>query len=222
MAQERQKLTKAELEEDRFLEWILEAAEYVKARAQLFIGLAVGLVVVAVVVNLLLQSQKDAKLEAEGLLGKALISEQTSQPEQTIELCQRLLREYAGTEAAGKATVVLANRYFDQAKFAEANQLYQSYLNDYGSLDILVYAAWSGLASCLEAENQLVPAADKYRDFAQTYPDNKETSLALWEAARCYGLAGDRQQQQALLERLSQEYRDLPVGGWARQEIKAF
>ncbi|MBT4386247.1 MAG: hypothetical protein HOD27_05330, partial [Betaproteobacteria bacterium] len=42
MAGESQKLSKEELREDEFVEWIMQAVAYVKARTQLFAGGVVG------------------------------------------------------------------------------------------------------------------------------------------------------------------------------------
>ena len=42
MQERKQRVTKTELEEDEFLEWVLRAIEYLKQRSQLFIGGAVA------------------------------------------------------------------------------------------------------------------------------------------------------------------------------------
>ena len=47
MQERKQRVTKAELEEDEFLEWVLRAIEYLKQRSQLFIGGAVAIVAVS-------------------------------------------------------------------------------------------------------------------------------------------------------------------------------
>lgn len=42
MSSEHRKLSKSELREDEFVEWIMQAVEYVKERARLFVGGAVA------------------------------------------------------------------------------------------------------------------------------------------------------------------------------------
>ena len=219
MPRETKKITKSELREDQFVEWILKASDYVQERLRIFAGGAAGVVVLMVVVHFIIQAQESARLDATERLGSIKVAEQEGRIDSVMILSERLIEERSGTPAAAQAVVILANRYFIQGRYADAQRLFQVYLDDYGQSDILTFAAWRGSAACLEAQGQLREAAGKYQEYAATHPDNMQAALALLEAARCYGMAGEVDSQKSMLNRIIKEFGDSPGAAKARDEI---
>jgi TolA-binding protein len=217
---EKEKLTKSELEEDQFLEWIVNAGEYIKQRKQAFVGGAVAVLAVVVISVVIVNEQEQARLMASEQLGMIRLAEDQGQADDALRLTADLTEAYEGTAAAGQAVVILANRYYSQGNYAEAEKLYQAYIDDYGQVDILVYAAWNGLAACLEARGDNQGAAVKYEAFAKTNPTDLHASTALFEAARCYGEAGSLDNQRAALNKIVEDFARSPLAGKAREELK--
>jgi tetratricopeptide (TPR) repeat protein len=215
-------LTKSELREDEFVEWIMQAADYVRARARIFVGAAGGAVALVLALNYFIDSQEQAKREAAALLGDMLMAEQTGQLSEAIRLGENLVQAFAGTPAAAQGVIALANHYYGQGRYAEARQLYEKYLSDYGEVEVLSQAAHNGLAACLEAQGQFAEAARAYEAAAQRQPGTVEAALAQMEAARCYALAGDRQRQKVLLEQISRDFAPYPIAARAREEMDMF
>ena len=222
MSSERRKLSKSELREDEFVEWIMQAVEYVKERARLFASGALAVVAIIVAINYFIESQETDRLQAAALLGDVLMVEQGSEPTEAIRLAEELVASYAGTPAAAQGIVLLANLHYAQGRYAEARSYYQSYLDNYEPLDILVYAAQSGLGACLEAEGQLLAAAQHYEDYAAQQAGTIREAMARMEAARIYGLAGDSDKQQALLEKVSHTFAQYPIAAQARAALAMF
>ena len=220
MAAKRNRPTKRELEEDQFVEWMVQASDYVKERGRTFAAGAAAVVVIILAVNYVQASRESARTEAATLLGEALMAEQGGQQDQAIRLGEQLLSEYGGTSASAHGTVMLGNRYFNQGRYAEAETLYQTYLTDYGDLDVLVFAAWRGVAACYEALEQYDKAAAKYAEYANVHAGNMAASLALMDAARCYGAMGDTQRQRDLLKRVTRDFASSPASVRARQELE--
>ena len=220
MPEERKKLSKSELREDEFVEWIMKAADYVKERSKVFIAGLVGVIAVVVVVQLVLKDQEDNRIEAAKKLGQIWMAEEQSRSEDAIRLGEELIADYSGTAAAGRGVIFLANNYYAQERYSEARKLYQTYLEEYGALDILVFAAWNGLAACFEAQGNLQKAAEKYQEYASVHKTSLQAPLALFEAARCYGLAGDTSNKQNLLKKITTEFSNSPVVAKAREEMK--
>ena len=218
MPGEKKRISKSELREDQFVEWIMAAADYVRERLQLFIAGAVGIVALVVVIQLIIQSREQARVDAAVKLGKVLREEEEGRPQEAMRLSEELIDEYEGTPATAQGVVFLANRYFTLGRYADAQRLYQTYLNDYGKLDILVFAAWNGLAACFEAQGHLLKAASKYQEYVTVHGGTTQAALSLLEAARCYGLAGDIDNQKQVLERVIKEYGDSPAATRAREE----
>ena len=129
MSSERRKLSKSELREDEFVEWIMEAVEYVKERARLFVGGAVAVIAVIVAINYFIESKEADRLKAAALLGDVLMVEQGGEQTEAIRLAEELVSAYAGTPAAAQGTIILANLHYAQGRYVEARTYYQSYLD---------------------------------------------------------------------------------------------
>ena len=222
MSSERRKLSKSELREDEFIEWIMQAVEYVKERANLFGGGVVAVIVVIMAINYFIESNEANRLKAAALLGDVLMVEQGGEPTEAIRLAEELVSSYAGTPAAAQGVVLLANLHYAQGRYAEARGYYQSYLDNYEPLDVLAYAAQSGLGACLEAEGQLLAAAQHYEAYAAQQAGTIREAMARMEAARIYGLAGDSDKQQALLEEVSRTFAQYPIAAQARAALAMF
>ncbi|MDE2743407.1 MAG: tetratricopeptide repeat protein [Gemmatimonadota bacterium] len=222
MSSERRKLSKSELREDEFVEWIMEAVEYVKERARLFVGGAVAAIAVVVAINYFIESKEADRLKAAALLGDVLMVEQGGEPTEAVRLAEELVSAYAGTLAAAQGTIILANLYYAQGRYVEARGYYQRYLDNYEPLDVLAYAAQSGLGACLEAEGQLVAAAQHYETYAAQQAGTIREAMAQMEAARIYGLAGESNKQQALLEQVSRTFVQYPIAAQARAALAMF
>ena len=219
MAGESQKLTKEEMREDEFVEWIMKAIDYVKERTQLFGGGAVGVLVVIMAINYFIESKEEAKVEAATLLGDVLMAEQNGQISEAVRIAEQLVSSYSGAPAAAHGVVLLANLHYTQGRFAEARGYYRNYLDNYEHLDVLAYAAQSGLGSCLEAEGQLVEAAKHYEAYAAQESGTIREGMAQMEAARVYGLAGNRNRQRELLESVSRNFTQYPIAVQARMAM---
>lgn len=220
MEEHRQRPAKAELEEDEFLEWVLNAAQFVRDRAQLFIGGAVAVVAVIAIATFVQGQREDARGRAAALLFEVTVADQSGQVDQALRLAQQLVDEYGGTPSAAQGTVMLANRYFALGRYGEAQRLYQRYLDDGGDLHPpLLYAALTGLAACQEAQGDLAGAAQAYTRYADDHPDEAPSALALIGAARCYALLGDASRQRSCLERITREYPTTPTAQRAREQL---
>ena len=219
MTNEKSKLTKADLEEDQFLEWVVNAGEYIKERRQAFIGGTVAVLAVIIIAGVIVNEQEQTHLMAAEQLGQIRLAEDQGEAAEALRLIEDLTEAYEGTKAAGQGVIILANRYYGQGNFAEAEKLYRQYLDAYGQVDILVYAAWNGLAACLEARGDMPGAAAKYEDFARLHPSDMQSAAALYEAARCHGQAGNVDSQRAALSRIIVEFARSPLVGRAREEL---
>ena len=216
MAGESGKLSKEQLREDEFVEWIMDAVEYVKERSQLFSYGVVAVVVAILLINYLVESRDTASVEATILLGDFMMAEQSGQIAEATRKGEQLVSSYSGSPAAAQGTVFLANIHYAEGRFAEAKTLYQKYMNNYEPVDILAYAAQSGLGSCLEAEGQLLEAAKHYESYAAQESGSIRGAMALMEAARVFGALGDRDKQKSLLEEISTNFEQYPIAGQAR------
>jgi tetratricopeptide (TPR) repeat protein len=220
MSGEKQKLTKEELREDEFIEWLMTAADYIRNRAQAFSVGAIAVVAVILGINFFIESQEAAKVDATARLGDMLMAEQSGQIDEAIRIAEELLTTYAGTPAAAQGTVLLGNLHFSQGRYTDALRYFDLYLADYGPVDVLTNAAENGQAACLEAQGDLDEAARRYEEIAQQFSGMAPAALAQMNAARCYGMLGNRTKQRQLLEAVRDEYARFPVAARARTELE--
>ena len=136
-----------------------------------------------------------------------------------MQLNEQLLEEFEGTPAASKGILLLANRYYRQGRYADAQGLYQRYLNDDMALDVFEFAAWNGLAACMAAQGQLQQAAQKYQAYADAHNSAQASALALQQAARHLALAGDTDSQKRVLQRIVRDFSTSPVAAKAREDL---
>jgi len=219
MRERNKRATKAEIEEDEFLEWVLRAIEYLKARAQLFIGSAVAIVAVIAIVSSMQTQRTEARERAAALLFEATIADRSGQTDQVISLGQQLVDDFAGTPAAAQGMIMLGNRYFGLGRYADAKRLYHQYIEAHGDQNALIYAALTGLAACREANGDLEGAARDYVAYADNNPASPPSALALMQAARCYGQLGDTARRRELLERVTQQHSLTPVAQRAKEQL---
>jgi tetratricopeptide (TPR) repeat protein len=214
MSGESQKLSKEELREDEFIEWLMHAVDYVRDHVQNFAIGAVAVVAAILAVNFFIESQEKSKVEAAALLGDVVMAEQSGQMSEAIRIADQLLATYAGTPSAAQGTILLGNLHFSQGRY------FEMYLADYEPVDVLVNASQSGLAACLEAQGQVAEAAKSYEGIAQRLPGSAQAALAIMNAARCYKLMGDSAKQRILLESVRDEYARFPIAARARTELE--
>ena len=211
--------TRAELEEDRFVEWIMQAADFLKERMQFVIAAAAAVAVIVVLIGYLRSAEEEARLQASISFGQVLMADANGDVSQALEIAENLIREHRETPAAAQGVVYLANRYFQQGRLDEAQRLYETCLEDYGDVDVLVFAAWSGVAACIESQGQFAQAAEKYVQYADRY-EGQQASLALMSAARCYALAGETAAQKKALRRIARDFARSPVVAKAREQLR--
>ena len=219
MQERKQRVTKAELEEDEFLERVLRAIEYLKRRSQLFIGSAVAIVAVIAITSFMKTQRAEARERAATLLFEATVADRSGQVDQVLRISQQLVDDFAGTPAGSQGMIMLGNRYFSLGRYADAQRLFRQYLDTHGDLDALVFAARTGLAACREAQGDLEGAARDYVQYADDNPDSPPSALALMQAARCYGQLGDAARRREALERVTRQHPLTPVAQRAREQL---
>ena len=149
-----------------------------------------------------------------------MLADGNGQLEQVIDTGEKLIDEYAGTPSAAHGIILLANRYYRVGRYDEAEKLYERYIAEYGESQALLFAARTGVAACHEATGDLEGAATGYVAYADAHPNDRASAIALMDAARCYRVLGDTQQQGAVLGRVTRDFPTSPAAQRARQELQ--
>lgn len=122
-----------------------------------------------------------------------------------------IVNEYGSTESGEAAKVFLANSYYNLRDFGNAERYY----NDYsGSDEILKAAAIAGIAAVKGANGNYIEAAKEYENAAGVSEEVAINDMYLFNAARNYSLANDKEN----FERVSALLRnDYPMSSYIMQ-----
>jgi len=132
-------------------------------------------------------------------------------PERGIMGLKSIVDNYGSTKSGEIARLYLANAYLNLGQFEEALRQYDSF----GGSDRLMKAsALAGMGSCYEAKGEYEKAASSFEKASGTITNNFNTPDYLNSAARCYGLAGEKERALAIFKRIKKEY---PTSTYARE-----
>ncbi|MBT5873768.1 MAG: tetratricopeptide repeat protein [Candidatus Latescibacteria bacterium] len=212
----RRRITRREIKEDRFIQFIYSANDYIAGHVQeILIG--VGVVVIASVAGAWFANSRQASDEAAArLLAPAQTAMQNNRTEDAIPIYQRILTDHGGAEGSREATLGLANAFFRTGNTDEAKRYYEKYISDYGSgffgggsdADVVLLGAESGVAACEEQEGKYLEAAIQYRTLAETHPDVFLAPQFLIDAGRCYQAAERTSDARSMYEKVVSDYED--------------
>lgn len=106
-----------------------------------------------------------------------------------LKALDELDHEYGSSDAANRGALVRAGALYDQGRFAEAEALYQRYLNSKPSESSLVALASEGVGLCAEGRSDWPTALKAYEKQAAE-PFTRDRGL--WNQARIYAKQGNK------------------------------
>lgn len=196
------RFSKKELKEDKFIQFTLQAQDWITENLQKILLAVLVLVAAIVFVGYYNSSKQAATAEAESLLSKAQQEMLSGQKESANAMFEEIITTYNGTNAAGKAAYFLAKSYWDDNKVVEAKQYYKEYVDNHGGNNILTQAALAGYANCLAFEKDFQSAASYYEKAANTDLDFPQSDAYLYSAAQAYYQAGNVTKARSLVEKV--------------------
>jgi tetratricopeptide (TPR) repeat protein len=205
MLKPKKKITKQELKEDKFVKFTLQAKTYFDENYQKIMRAALGIgAIIIILVFYYYNSQESAK-EANSQLGIAEIEYKNGNLAKASERLVELIEEYDGTDSADKGMFLLANIYYQQKKYEDAQTYFDKFVNAYSGSNILLASGYAGLAACNEVGNNFSDAGDLYEQAADLAPDFPESDNYYYLSALCYKRAGDLEKARSIFEQLASE-----------------
>jgi tetratricopeptide (TPR) repeat protein len=107
-----------------------------------------------------------------------------------LKSLDELERDYSGSDAARRGTLIRAGLLYDQARFAEAEALYRKFVDSKPAETSLLAVANEGVGLCAEARSDFTTAAAAFERQASE-PFARERGL--WNQARVYAKQGNKQ-----------------------------
>ncbi len=207
MLKAQKRLTKKAIKEDKFVTLYFQAQEYVRRNSKQIIYAAVGAVLVLALFGIVSQKRLKSEREAVVELSRAQLKYFAADYAGAIPMLTDLVNEYGGTRSGTEGKFYLANAYFQQGNYAEAIRFFKKYADD-GNDTILKSSALAGVAACLEQQKDYNAAAQSYEEAARKYSEIFMAPEQIYDSARCYAMAGDKEQARRLLSEILDKYAD--------------
>ena len=207
MLRPRKRLYKREIKEDSLVTAYFQAQQWYHKNGDRLL-MAVGALAVALaVVFFITRSKHSAESAAAGKLGAAEFVYYSGQSgDQTLQELRAVVDKYPGTRSAGNAAFDLASAYYSQKNYVSAEKYYRLVIDKYNDDPMTAVAGYNGLAACLESQNQFAEAAKVFAKAQKQYPKLFAAPQALYDAARCFALAGDATDAKAAYQTIIDRY----------------
>jgi tetratricopeptide (TPR) repeat protein len=163
-----------------------------------FILLATGLILLGAVGFGVYEFNQAKRIEAAG----AALAQASSEDDY-----RQIVDKYAGTVAAGDASLALGGKLRGEKKYDEAIEALQTFLDKYPTHP-LAHAGDLSIAETLEAQGKTEEALAKYAEVAAKYPDSYSAPLAVIAQANLLRNEGKRDEARRLYENFKAQFPD--------------
>jgi tetratricopeptide (TPR) repeat protein len=205
MLKPKRRITKQELKEDKFVKFTLQAKTYVDENYQKIMRTALGIGAIIIILVFYYYNSHETSKEANSQLGIAEIEYANGNMLKASERLVKLIEEYDGTGAADKGMFLLANIYYQQKRYKDAQVYFDKFVSAYSGSNILLASGYAGLAACAEVNENLSEAAELYEQAADLAPQFPESDNYYYLAALCYKRAGNLDKARSIFKHLASE-----------------
>ena len=220
MLKPKKKITKKELKQDTLVTTYAQVTNFYYANKK-YIGYGVfALVVLFAAIFIYMNNRRSNNEKAATALGKIYPTYELAigdpaqykvaiegQPDRAVMGLKAIVDNYGGTDAGEIARLYLANCYFNTGLIDEAMKQFDKFS---GSDKLLQGSSIAGLAACYEFKKEYEKAGSYFERASGKSTGKYEVPDYLNSAARCYGLAGEKEKAITLYKRLKKEYPNSP------------
>ena len=219
MLRPQKKVRKKELKEDALVSSYVKVTTFYEKHKR---NISIATIAVAVVIGgtlIYLKNRADDDQNAAAQLGQVFQYYDGGQfqaaidgvPERSIPGLTSIVENFGGSPSGNIARLYLADAYYQLARYGEALDQFEEM--SAGS-DLLEVSRLAGVGGCCEALGRNKEAAAAYEKAATVDPKHVAAPDNLSQAARNYGLAGDKEKAVELYMRLKKNY---PTSPYARE-----
>jgi tetratricopeptide (TPR) repeat protein len=205
MLKPKKKVGRPNLKEDKFIKFIMDSKSFMDenyTKVLTYGGTAFAVIVIFFLLKYINSEKRD---KANGMLGIAQIEYSTGNYSKAAQRLKLLLEEYGSTNEADQGRFLLANIYYQQKRYTEAQPLYEEFIDSFSGSDILLASAQAGLAACYEEQDDYSSAAEWYLTAAETAGTFSEGDSYRYLAGLCYKKIGNLELAKEQFEQLAQD-----------------
>ena len=199
------KLTKHQIKEDKFTNYMLQSREWFLANWQVVSIAAAAVILVIVGAVYFFRMQGGKEVDALNRLNRAIAESRRQNYQVAILELKSLADSYSG-QVGGQAVFNLANAYYESKNYDEALSSFRRYIDSYHADELTTSSALAGEGACLENKQQFTAAGDKFVDAIKYYPESPSAPDYYVAAVRNFVHAGEKEKVNTLLEEMGERY----------------
>lgn len=218
MLRPKKKITKREMKQDALVMTYARVTSFYEENKRVIGIITTVVVLAAIAVLVVVKNRADANDSAMlqlGQIGEVFASGQYQAaidgvPERNIQGLKTIVDNYGSSRGGELARFMLASAYYELGKYDEALAQFEDFS---APDDMLAASRLAGIAQCYEAKKEFGEAAANFEKAEGKNPKDIQAPEYLSNAARDYGLAGEKERAIELYKRLKKSY---PTSSYAR------
>lgn len=204
--QNRVKLTKRQIKEDKFTTVMLQSRGWFQDNWQ-FVAIGVfAVILLAVAVNFWVDSQANERQVAATKFARALNDYRGGNNQVASAGLSNIVEEHGGTDIATQSLFLLGKLNLRMRIFPEAIRNFEQFLKNERSDKLGRAAAHAGIAACNENQGLYSEAAAKYEAAINELPDGPLSGDYHFAAMRCYLELKDGEAARTHLETIEEKF----------------
>ncbi len=218
MLRPKKKISKREMKQDALVMTYARVTSFYEQNKRT-IGIATTVVVLVVLAILVIMKNRadsnDSAMLQLGQIEEIFASGQYQAaidgvPERNIPGLRSIVDNFGSSRGGELARFMLASAYYELGKFDEALQQFEDFS---APDDMLAASRLAGIAQCREAKKEYREAAEYFEKAGGKSPKDIQAAEYFNNAARDYGLAGEKERAIEVYKRLKKNY---PTSPYAR------
>lgn len=180
------KLTKRQIKEDKFTEFMLNSKQQVEENWQ-YLAIAVIVVILGVVGSVYyFDSVRETSRQAAANLSKGNLEFRGGNSQVAILTFNEIINNYGGTNSAEQATFMLGKANLRTRNYPEAIRFFELYLQKYQKNLLNRASSYTGLGTAMENQGNFQEAAEVFEKGTLELPDSPLQQSLRYGAMRNY------------------------------------
>ncbi|MBN1211263.1 MAG: tetratricopeptide repeat protein [candidate division Zixibacteria bacterium] len=169
--QNKVKLSKRQIKEDKFTTFMLESKQKFQDNWQFYVIGIVGVILVIAAVAYYINSQATKEEESAYKFARALLDYRNGNNQIAILSLNQIVDDYGSSTVAREATFMLGQVNYENKNYAEAIRFFEKYSREYRDDKYYLAAALAGIAASYENQGSYTEAGQKFADACEAFPD---------------------------------------------------
>ena len=183
MLKPKKKITKKEIQRDPFLESVDKAQLHLEQRRSLYMKIGIGIIIFLIGYNVITQKGKQRNIEANILLGQAMVALDRNDSNNTQFQLETIVNEYSGTHSGELAGFYLGKLMYELEDYVSAENHLSRFLKE-DPIDLITPAAALMLADIAIQNGQKDEALSLLNKSTENSNDSHTSRIMKLEKAK--------------------------------------